>query len=383
MQFIRTLTASILQASLIIVASDLKDNITAEKDGKVFSLFTIVQFINSPCRSNMALSGTINTGFRNGTCFTTEECGEKQGSASGTCAGGFGVCCVFMITSCGGTVTQNCSYIKNPNFPSPYTDTTACRYTVNKCAVNVCDLRLDFEMFSTSGPSATSEAAGGACVDMLTVTVPTGQMVPVICGTNNGQHIYLDIGRMTTDTATLNFAFTGVFNRFYDVKITQIPCNSRNSPPNNCLQYHTGVSGKFETFNFEGNNQHLASTNQVVCIRQEKGFCCIDYQVCSEENSMNLDNGASVIFATGKIGSSCSKDYIVIEASSSTGTNSLQSRYCGGKLTDVSGGKVNTVIRDCTRPFQVTFITDNMMEGVASTLKNRGSCLKYNQVPCS
>ncbi|XP_040574106.2 uncharacterized protein [Lepeophtheirus salmonis] len=229
MQFIRTLTASILQASLIIVASDLKDNITAEKDGKVFSLFTIVQFINSPCRSNMALSGTINTGFRNGTCFTTEECGEKQGSASGTCAGGFGVCCVFMITSCGGTVTQNCSYIKNPNFPSPYTDTTACRYTVNKCAVNVCDLRLDFEMFSTSGPSATSEAAGGACVDMLTVTVPTGQMVPVICGTNNGQHIYLDIGRMTTDTATLNFAFTGVFNRFYDVKITQIPCNSRNS----------------------------------------------------------------------------------------------------------------------------------------------------------
>ena len=41
-------------------------------------------------------SGTTN-GYRNGTCLTSIECSNKGGSGSGECAGGFGVCCVFMI----------------------------------------------------------------------------------------------------------------------------------------------------------------------------------------------------------------------------------------------------------------------------------------------
>ena len=41
-------------------------------------------------------SGTTN-GYRNGTCLTAIECSNKGGSGSGECAGGFGVCCVFMI----------------------------------------------------------------------------------------------------------------------------------------------------------------------------------------------------------------------------------------------------------------------------------------------
>ena len=30
----------------------------------------------------------------NGTCYTAEECSDKKGKASGSCANGFGVCCV-------------------------------------------------------------------------------------------------------------------------------------------------------------------------------------------------------------------------------------------------------------------------------------------------
>jgi hypothetical protein len=45
----------------------------------------------------------------------------------------FGVCCVFLISaSSGGAVSQNCTYIQNPNFPSPYTGTKAVSYTVQK-----------------------------------------------------------------------------------------------------------------------------------------------------------------------------------------------------------------------------------------------------------
>ena len=40
------------------------------------------------------------------------ECSERSGAASGTCAAGFGVCCVFLTSSCGSTVKENCTYIR-------------------------------------------------------------------------------------------------------------------------------------------------------------------------------------------------------------------------------------------------------------------------------
>ena len=47
------------------------------------------------------------------------------------------------------------------------------------------------------------------------------------------------------------------------------------SPPNGCLQWHTGVNGRFETFNFPGTTsneyQHLRNQDYRVCIRQEEG----------------------------------------------------------------------------------------------------------------
>ena len=42
------------------------------------------------------------------------------------------------------------------------------------------------------------------------------------------------------------------------------------SQPNGCLQYHTGIDGRFTTFNW-GGTQHLRNQNYRVCIRQEEG----------------------------------------------------------------------------------------------------------------
>ena len=38
-----------------------------------------------------------------------------------------------MISSCGTTVSQNCSYIKNPGHPAAYTSTSSCSFTIQKC----------------------------------------------------------------------------------------------------------------------------------------------------------------------------------------------------------------------------------------------------------
>ena len=57
----------------------------------------------------------------------------------------------------------------------------------------MCDLRLDFERFTTNGPADTAETSGGLCQDILTTTVNTGQVIPEICGENSGQHSKLNI----------------------------------------------------------------------------------------------------------------------------------------------------------------------------------------------
>ena len=58
----------------------------AGREGKLFSLFSIVTFKNTGCRST---SGTTGSGInRNGTCYTNTECQNKGGTSAGNCAAG-------------------------------------------------------------------------------------------------------------------------------------------------------------------------------------------------------------------------------------------------------------------------------------------------------
>ncbi len=41
--------------------------------------------------------------------------------------------------------------------------------------------------------------------------------------------MYIDIGAMATDTATLSFAFAGTFDRRWDIKVTQVECSSESA----------------------------------------------------------------------------------------------------------------------------------------------------------
>ena len=52
----------------------------------------------------------------------------------------------------------------------------------------VCNIRLDFEQFTTNAPADTIETGGGLCQDILTISTNTGQSIPEICGMNSGQH---------------------------------------------------------------------------------------------------------------------------------------------------------------------------------------------------
>ena len=66
---------------------------------KFLNLITWVKFDNTECA---ATSGD------NGTCFTSNECAEIGGTADGSCASGFGVCCVLQV--CTGWVVTHWSW---------------------------------------------------------------------------------------------------------------------------------------------------------------------------------------------------------------------------------------------------------------------------------
>ena len=82
------------------------------------------------------------------------------------------------------------------------------------------------------------------------------------------------------NTGVVEFAFdtaTSMVGRSFEIKATQIFCNSPSRPPSGCLQYHFGTDGRFTTFNFAPETGHLASQRYNICLRRE-------------EVSMNLTN---------------------------------------------------------------------------------------------
>ena len=118
-----------------------------------------------------------------------------------------------------------------------------------------------------------------------------------------------------------------------------------SSPPNGCLQYHTGIDGRFTTFNFDGTQKvHLPDQQYRICIRQEEGYCCIVYMQCSS-TEFRINTGTAADFTEASQGSNCPEDYIEIEGSSQSGGGNLQSRYCGGFLNNFPAATTDAKIK--------------------------------------
>ncbi|XP_059081873.1 uncharacterized protein LOC131879537 [Tigriopus californicus] len=367
-------------------------NVTSARQGKLFSLFNIVSFDNGPCQSSSSVGSGTN-GNRNGTCYTANECIQRGGSSSGNCAAGFGVCCVFYLSS-GGTTAQNCTYLRNDNFPSGLSTTNGQSFTINKCSCDVCYLRLDFLTFSIQGMALTDEIMGSACVDSLKVTSSSNEPIPEICGQNSGQHIYVDMDRGCSGNAKLDFSFTGeASTRIFEIKATQIECGSRSTPPDGCLQYHTNLDGRFTTFNYAPmDNLHLEDQDYSICIRQELGYCCVQYSVCPDDEALGFSLSKGVIADNAYTDSECATlDFVGIEGSSSACRQSgvpstVFSRYCGQKLNDYTTAALHTPICDCSPPFQVRIFTNKISDiedDETNTKISRGVCFEYTQIPCN
>merc|ERR1711992_447014 len=232
------------------------------KTGKF--LFNIIQFTKDPCQ---AADG------KTGVCMTATECTTSKGAASGTCARGYGTCCLLVKNTCGDTVKANNTYIRNPKYPAVDTKLLkTCKYEIENPG-KICQYRIDFDSLRLKSPDAISAAqtvtGPGICTaDSLTITDPNKQKLPVICGKNTGQHMYVNAGKKG-DKVTVDFVNSADVT--WDLRVTMLECGSPVLAPPGCLQYQMGEMGKVSTFNFDGSKHLLQDQNYAICVRPEAG----------------------------------------------------------------------------------------------------------------
>jgi len=329
------------------------------RDGKALSVFNVVTFPNSACGAS--------SGY-NGTCYTASECTSLGGTASGTCASSFGVCCVFNL-ACGGSTTQNNTYAIISSY-STSSDADPCSYTVCKQNADVCKLRIDFDTMVLQGPYATTTAAadgpklGDCFYDTLTVSNPGGTSPPVICGYNTGQHMFVPASDACN---TINIDIdtgTTTTTRKWQIKVTQYECGNQMAPELDCLQYFTAQTGTIATFNWDitattvaSTQVHLSNQYYDICFRRVRSYCslCLSPQISSTTakiaSSYGLGSSSDKTTTKSAFGTTCTGittqpsgaaygDYIEIAnlqpTIGTTATVSTTSRLCGTVFNAIS-----------------------------------------------
>ncbi|XP_071543588.1 uncharacterized protein [Panulirus ornatus] len=340
-----------------------------ERDDKVFVVLLKIQ--PDQCT-------TTDTTMTAGTCLPAKDCTNSGGTASGTCAKGFGVCCIAQ-RRCGSGTSYNNTYFVNPGYPSADTGTAgACLLTVNRVNNNICQLRLDMIDFELSQP----DTDGNCNTDFLTVAPATA---PRICGSNDGQHMYVNVDpnggpvKVTVDRS----AASTVSNRMWNIKVSQIPCDSPYRAPSGCLQYYTASSGTVSSFNFmntiptTGGTRQLSNLNYGVCVEMADGYCGIIWErnTTGGNYGFTVSDNAEVILpenvgnpASGSTGAACTTDYVIIPGGVDD-TMASNDRFCGLGFPNM--------VTSTMKPF-VLYVNQDANE--AMDFSNRGFNLNYRQI---
>ena len=83
----------------------------------------------------------------NGTCYTSHDCLAKGGQPQGSCASGFGVCCYFEYM-CSAHTMENGTYFVNPATPQ-----SMCHLMITRINNDICQIRLELDVFEIAGPN--------------------------------------------------------------------------------------------------------------------------------------------------------------------------------------------------------------------------------------
>ena len=149
--------------------------------------------------------------------------------------------------------------------------------------------------------------------------------------------MYLDGSVRLSDTnPTMKFTFTGelsellscsylltsgtVFDRYWQIRVDQIPCGKLYTPPTGCLQWLMPTSGNVKSFNYglnDENYHHLDSQDYAICFRRAAGHCMMSYIPANEGESFYLSFTPSTPAVRSRAGESgCPADFLIIPGGS-------------------------------------------------------------------
>jgi len=375
------------------------------RNKRAIGIFNVVKFPNDACDSNSA--------SMNGTCYTSEECASKGGTASGECAEGYGVCCVLTV-ACAGSTSENGTYLSQAASTEPATDSTtsqSCTYTICPITSSVNRIKLDLTEFSIAGPGAPTSTNGdavgsdsktnviGKCItDSFSVTG-----APVICGANMGQHLIVDSDGLTCITAAFSFGLSSTTSRSYTIQVSQFESTNEMGGPPGCLQFFTGDEGTVSTFNWSGvaGSTHLANQNYDICVRQAIDKCVICWSAATSgtaaiRGSFGISNAASTDGTPmGGVGAECvadavpasldSNDQVIIPngqteaAAKAFPITVAEDAFCGRFLAPASSTAEGTVCSAVT-PFTLGVRFDGF-EAVAAAQAEEAAAMEAKQEP--
>jgi len=396
-----TLTKKIMlnRIFILLCCPFLSLALSQERQEKSFSLFSVLKWKNTGCQS-------VSDVNLQGVCYTKQECDDLGGEEDGNCAAGFGTCCIVRVKGTtdnrGGTVTQNCSYIENVDFPAAEAATSTNTYTITKCSSEICQIRLDFIM----GNFAQPVAGTGVCTNRDTVTITPGGTgaVPVLCGDITGQHLYFDAG-VTNAAGTVaivtNAANAAGGTKSWRIKVSQIECDSATRAPNGCLQYFFENTNTVQTFNWDGETARanaagglLANQDYRACFRQNAGMCSMQwsesvvtgtadaFDFYSVENANNeFNNAQHTITQCSAAPGTAGMSYVQIPGATISNLPNLDT-FCGSKLSsfvdvDTNGAIQSGAVIATGVPFEIRFVS----LGAAAT-NEAGASLVATQIPC-
>jgi len=339
--------------------------------GGFAAMLSGIRFQNTPCTGESGDSGT---------CIAKDECVRRIGTIVSTCGNGYYVCCSFKFT-CGSTTIHNETHFVNPSYPRGENGTNTCQVTINK-KDDICQLRLDFEEFNLTMPDEN----GRCTTDSFMIRTTVGERLPMLCGENKGQHLYIEMGRESGNPVVLSVVTNGESTtRRWKIKISLIPCTNLLMAPSGCLQYFRSPSAVVESFNYgavqPGKSRYLSSLRYTSCIRVEENFCAIKWALARQLDSFSwgipqitqAENLTSVGYGSGK---ACNgDDFIGIDQASVEGSGPGEDRLCGNKLLEY-----NQVISR-SKPFSLR-VRSNGDSVVNALYSQNGFSLMYVQLPC-
>jgi len=285
--------------------------------------------------------------YTHGVCEPLGSC-ALRGQSYGSCGMGLGSCCVYS-KKCNDTTDEYVSHFMNPSFTTVDYGYGECKLTVKARHSNICQYRIDFEEFNLLQPDSDSRCTRDFA------GISGGSDVPKLCGDLSGQHMYVNVKPGYNIFLTIDTSTNHAMARKWNIKITQIACNSPNKAPAGCLQFHNMTSGTIRSFNFKSSsdsdsyeNRQIQNTKYGICINTKVDYCSVTWRQSNRaEGTFSLTGDARASKVSVRDNAECANgDHITVPGGRLEDGDQIinAEKFCGQRFPEVKTNSMPFII---------------------------------------